>query len=179
RRILVVSLIEDGHIIDAHEFALKFLWCKFHQRFRKFEVDRLLADAAHDYGNFASHNDLLAQHTTSVVWPASRRYTKCARPLTLQEGRRTDLGSTSRLFHKAKLRRYFQRANVWCETRSVRAVICHATPPRSPRRKPRNGAGAAKLRGSDRLRPAHPVPRLHRRLQRRAARPVRGKSRCH
>src|SRR5215831_12452135 len=72
RWILVVILIEDWQIIDAHEFALKFLWCKFHQRFRKFEVDRLLADAAHDYGDFASHNDLLAQHVTNqALWSAS------------------------------------------------------------------------------------------------------------
>src|SRR5262249_19371672 len=64
-------------------------------------------------------------------------------------------------------------------TCSVRAVICPATPPRSPQRNPRNGAGAGKLRGCDRPRPAHPEPRLHRRLQRRAVRPVRGKTRCH
>src|SRR5262249_40310024 len=60
-----------------------------------------------------------------------------------------------------------------------RLTICCATPPRWPRRKPRNGAGAAKLRGCDRLPPAHPAPRSHQLLQRRAARPVRGKSRCH
>src|SRR5262245_53581437 len=72
RRILVMILIEDRQIIDAHEFTLKFLRCKFHQRFCKFEVDRLLADAAHDYGNFAGHNDLLAQHVTNqAVWSAS------------------------------------------------------------------------------------------------------------
>src|SRR5262249_37289479 len=67
RRILVMILIEDRQIVDAHEFALKFLWCKFHQRFRKFEVDRLLADASHYYGDFASHSDLLAHHTTNYA----------------------------------------------------------------------------------------------------------------
>ena len=73
----------------------------------------------------------------------------------------------------------FQRATAYRLTGGVRPVTCYATPPRSPLRKPRNGAGAAKLRGCDRLRPAHPAPRLHRRLQRRAARPVRGKTSCH
>src|SRR5215468_659035 len=33
---------------------------------------------------------------------------------------------------------YFQRANGQCATRSARAIICHATPRRSPRRKPRS-----------------------------------------
>src|SRR5215475_1640622 len=77
RWILVVILIEDRQIIDAHEFALKFLWCKFHQRLRKFEVDRLLADAAHDYGDFSSHNDLLAHQATNYgLWSASACETK-------------------------------------------------------------------------------------------------------
>src|SRR5262245_15277585 len=77
RRILVMILIEDRQIIDAHEFTLKFLRCKFHQRFRKFEVDRLLADASHDYGDFGSHNDLLAHQATNYpVWSALAWQTK-------------------------------------------------------------------------------------------------------
>src|SRR5262245_29790745 len=73
RWILVMILIEDRQIIDAHEFALEFLWCKFHQRFRKFEVDRLLADAAHDYGDFGSHNDLLRRAMNYGLWPAETK----------------------------------------------------------------------------------------------------------
>src|SRR5262249_469761 len=147
RWILVVILIEDWQIIDAHEFALQFL-C------RKFEVDRLLAAAAHNYGDFASHSDLLAHQKTNYgLWSASAWETNSSSFTTVS-------------------------ANVGVR-RPASAVICHATPLQSPRRKPWSGAGVAKLRGCDRLRRAHPVPRLHRRLQRLAARPIQGKTRCH
>jgi hypothetical protein len=59
------------------------------------------------------------------------------------------------------------------DNRKIRAVTCHATPPRSPQRRPRNNADAVKLRGCRRLRPPHPVPRLRQLLWPRVQRPAR------